>query len=560
MHYYIQIITSKGLINRPKLTYCLNLPQESITKYSLMMPINCESITLIDWSPVSESVKETIENSKKQGAGSSFITSNGISAVIASMSGMFLFGLMMIEMIYLLKYVNVYYPINALALFENKQSIYTLFFQYKFVQMEDINVLPETFIYYGVSPYFLNNCGEILCQIAALIIFCILLFGMEFLFRGKFGFITNIINVIKSFFIWDMVILFIFLSVQKLFFYISCSLCFFPLSQVGMINSLLALFVLVLLFVWISGLFFHAKRIQNYNMSVEMSPTLKSNYTGRSNNMLQISKDNSSLISLRDDINTHKFIDKNEVSSNHIAKNKIQPADDEFNEKIPHPDNLYLQETNHTPTKFKKNPFSNDFETNKIDKTDSNVMRISIENNKTLSHKRKLNFNCFSPIFMVYNWISYVKRYESLFEDLNTTTFWQKYYKLFYYMRQILISILIPSLNKYPIPQMIMITLLYGSFICYTLLVNPFQSKMILIINIVSEFICFSAILSVLIMVFLDFNENTDYELKMNLGWVIIFANISLLYWVICTGVIKVIYHLWFKFKQYKLAGKVTPE
>ena len=90
---------------------------------------------------------------------------------------------------------------------------------------------------------------------------------------------------------------------------------------------------------------------------------------------------------------------------------------------------------------------------------------------------------------------------------------------------------------------------------------NPFESKIIFIINMVSEFICFSALFSVLIIAFLDYQNNDDYELKMNLGWVILFANVVLLYWVMVTGVIKIIYHLIYKYKQYKLKRKsVHPE
>ena len=561
--YSININSSSAIINRPKLTYCINISQEVIIREKLTIPTNCDTIALLDWYILSESEQKTIENTVKQTAGNNFVSANGMSSLLASSSGIFLFGLMMIEMIYFLKYIKVNYPPNALSLFETKQNSYVLFFRYNFVCEEDLNILPEIYTFYGVSPYFLNNCGEILCQITAVICLSLLMFIISFFFNGRFWLISKIFGLIERIFVWELVILFILLSIQKLFFYITSALNFFPVTTQGILNSIIALSVALILILWIINLFIHAKKCQKFRLNHQqsLSPGVNKN-NSFSTNLDNSVKDLSGLFSLRDDHN--KFNEKN--------KNKIQPSNiDDFE-----------NETNSTPTTG-KNPFKSielnrptelinhiynqifpipktfkkNISTNEINKP-IDLMQPNILKEK----KRFFNkiINCCMQIFVVHNWIKYVSKYESLFQDVKYQTIWQKYYKLFYYIRQILISVLVPSLYNYPIPQMIIITLVYGSFLVYTIVKNPFSSRIIFIINVVSELICFSSIISVLVMVFLDYFENKDSKLKMNLGWVIIFANIGLLYWVMATGIIKMLYHLILKCKQRKMRRGITPQ
>ncbi len=208
-NYYLHINTTSPIINRPKLTYCLNLPLEYITQYNLIIPSNCASISLLDWYPVSESTKKAIENTKKQEEGSNLVSSNGMSAVISSASGVFLFGLMMIEMIYFLKYINVNYPVNVLALFENKASKYVFFFNHKFDLQEDSKVLPDIYIFYGISPYFLNNTGEKLCQIGALLCCAFAIILVKWLLNGRVRFVSYFFSLLEGIMVWKLILLII---------------------------------------------------------------------------------------------------------------------------------------------------------------------------------------------------------------------------------------------------------------------------------------------------------------------------------------------------------------
>lgn len=581
-HFYIEINTTKPILNGPKLTYCLNLPKELISLFNLLIQPNCDSITLQDWYPLSESTKKSIESAKKQGEVNNMMSSNGMSTILASTSGIFLFGLMMIEMIYFLKYINVNYPMNALAFFESQQPPYVLFFHYDFISDEDLKVLPDIYSYYGVSPYFLNNCGEILCQISAVFFFAMVMLTITYLLTKRIFIVTFLITMIKGMFVWEMTILFIFLSIQKLAFYIASALCFFPKSYEGKLNSFMALFLGLSLIIWLSSLFYHAKKCQNFRLKNGMlsntsyaKKTISSNGTTADNEHKKVTPMN--FISLKGAQKNKATHDSNSSPLMDLKKNKISPFNPEEDmdksqvNSTNRSQNILLQDnTSPTPKQFSKGginfihlnspnlPPDNKPKTWKI-KDKINGLRNSISNFAHNIPAKIKKIRLFSCLFHVGDWIKYLKRFGTLYQDLKCETIWQKYYKLFYYSRQIIISLLVPTLYQYPVTQMMIITIFYALFVIATILRNPYDSKIIFIINVVSDLITLTAIVSSMGLVFMEYFEEQDYNLKMNFGWMIIFANLALLYWVMLTGFIKIIYHLIFKYKQYKLKQMITP-
>ena len=566
LNYIININTTKPIINRPKFTFCMNFPLEIITQFNLIIVSNCQEINLLDWYPLSESDQKSIENTKKQSQVNSVVSANGMSAILASSSGIFLFGLMMIEMIYFLKYIDVNYPLNALSLFESKQSSYVLFFRYTFRMEPDSYVMPDIYTYYGVSPYFFNNTGEILSEISAVVVLAFFIMTLNIFMQNKLWFFSKIFSLIGDLLIWELVILFIFLSIQKLFFYATCALCFFPVTTHGILNSVCALIIAFILVGWIACLFHHTKKCQNYRVQSEIQSELhaKGLKDGQSELLTpDVFSRDSPKVSPSQMISNYKQakFKKIDVLNLDSSKNKVHPFNfnaEEVNTSKSVEDITVNNSHLNPPTTFRVQNLA--LETTPSAKPPKNngfsKMKRSLTNFiKKLPTK---HFKCFLKIFEVKNWVDYVRRYETLYEDLKQKTFWQRYYKLFYYCKQILISILVPALHKYPLFQMHLIAIIYFGFLIATVIKNPFDSRVIWIINIISEFICFSSICSVLIMAFLDFNENQDYQLKMDLGWVIIYANITLLYWVMFSGTVKVFWHIYFKYKQYKFSKKVT--
>ena len=540
----------------------MNFPLEIITQYNLAIVSNCQEIGLLDWYPLSETDQKNIENTKKQTQVNSVMSANGMSTILASSSGIFLFGLMMMEMIYFLKYINVNYPLNALSLFESKQSSYVLFFQYTFKMEPDSVVLPDIYTYYKVSPYFLNNTGEVLSEISAVVFIAIAILCLNMFIHGRLWFVSTIFSYIGRILIWELVILFVFLSIQKLFFYATCALCFFPVTSNGVLNSICALLISLILIGWIACLFYHNKQCQDYRVKIELNfkekKTVQPSEPLTPQTILHDSQKNSpTLFSIREYKQT-KINKKNDIISLDSSKNKVHPfvfnVEEMDTSKSANDITFSNGHSNASTYRIKDIPL-NKPTTIKDQKTTTKKIKTFFTNFGKC-FKNKIS-SCFIIIFEVKSWIRYLKKYSTLFEDLQNRTFWQKYFKLFYYCKQILISILVPALYKFPLVQMNLITIIYFGFLMATIIKNPFDSRIIWIINIISEFICLSSICSVLTMAFLDYNENQDYQLKMNLGWVIIYANIALLYWVLVSGVIKILYHFYFNYKQYKFHRKI---
>ena len=94
-------------------------------------------------------------------------------------------------------------------------------------------------------------------------------------------------------------------------------------------------------------------------------------------------------------------------------------------------------------------------------------------------------------------------------------------------------------------------------FVSYTIVCRPFTTLYSYIVCCVNELITEVALFSGMVIGVYDFVGNQDFEQRLKLGWIIIFANLILLYWVIATGVLRLvgtgIYNYWQKRKMNKI-------
>ena len=73
-------------------------------------------------------------------------------------------------MIFLLKFVEISYPPMVIQMFESRTSSPKLLFDFTFINNpSDSLAVPQLFQHYNVSVYFLNNVGEIVCEMGLLI-------------------------------------------------------------------------------------------------------------------------------------------------------------------------------------------------------------------------------------------------------------------------------------------------------------------------------------------------------------------------------------------------------
>ena len=231
---------------------------------------------------------------------------------------------------------------------------------------------------------------------------------------------------------------------QKLFFYITCALCFFPIeSSQGILNSLLSLIIAIILILWISILFIHTKKCQDFRLNQEvLSPSLgkseifqKSSISMKTMNNFVDKDTTSGAISFRED---HKLIDKktilvndiNTLNNNNEKINKILPLNQKDQlyindyelEKARIENQMIFQETAQNPKMFKKEGNKSYMIAEKIRKFSRIFSTIGNTINHVVIQKNIKEIRCLKRIFEVKDWNKYVSKYETLYEDLKFKT------------------------------------------------------------------------------------------------------------------------------------------
>ena len=133
-------------------------------------------------------------------------------------------------------------------------------------------------------------------------------------------------------------------------------------------------------------------------------------------------------------------------------------------------------------------------------------------------------------LFHPKNSVIYLHRYKIFHLDFKSKLRIHRYYPFINYFCQCLLSILTVTLYAHPLFQ------IYGFFS------RPFTTYYSLIVSLVNEMIIQTAFFSLMILAIFDFLKNYDVSKRMDLGLVIIFSNLILLYWVIGTGILRPVF------------------
>lgn len=534
--FFIIISPNKSIIGGPLLTFTLLIPQDVIFIENFLVSSNVSSIKLHDYYLISDEEKTAIESSKTQTTATSYIATGTTYAnsVAASGTPMLLQGIMLAELIYLLKYIDINYPPNTLGIFKAESQIFTMFFFYKFDdKQKDTQKLPWRFRHYGISPYFLENAGEIICKNGAILI---LVYGLTIIVhktQNKNFFLFKLLRKIQEMLVWELVLFFMLLYMQKFVFYLFSNIMFYSLeTESGKINlSIAAAFIfgqilfLVHLF-YILHLIKFMKNTNKNNKSVKKVPSSSS-------------------------------LEEKEVSSNRAVsffdeQNLIKSGGDSIIE----------------PTAFASPQSSNTTKKNNINFTKSKENSEKPRKSYIKDCKKASLMEKIKKIFLKNSIISYLyfpkdqkkflKQYEFLHQDLHNESIWQIYYVWIDYLRQTSLSILAAVLYFSPFLQIFLINLINLAFIVYFILAFPYRSKILFFVALVSELITESALVGALGLAILDLNQETNEKTRLFLGWIIIGANLALLYWLCFAGVVKLMLLCYEKRKNAKIVSEGT--
>ena len=604
-HFIISISTNKSIVSGPKLLYTMNLPNDVISSQNLIISSNSSEIALFDYYPLSNAQKKAIDSAKSQTATTSAIATGAACAnsAVASGTPMLLQGLMLTELIYLIKYIEIRYPPNVLPIFNSSSSLPTFFWSYSFEEIEkDKTTLPPIFSFYNVKPFFLDNNGEFICKNIAILVLVYLLTQLvenssstSLILRG--------LKFIHRLFVWELVIFFQLLYWQKFVFYTFSNVTFSSSSQSGLVN-----FSIACVFIMVECLFLlHIYLILNAITSIKIRMgLLKLNKNSNmpfgqvvgSSNQIESGKDLSSGRQQEENFKTSEkpfFTSEKKYESN----NELEKSPSQFSLKRPKRDtkmilsreskdinfrdsiktnfddkkpSTYLFSPPFSPSKFKKSTVVPNFDDSELHsaipklETDKQNQLETDKLNQNVLHESNFHQNKFKRWLMKLRIIQYfyfplndevfLRQYEFMHDDLKSENVWQTHYVWFDYFRQTMLSIFAVVFHFQPLPQICLINFVNISYIVFYVLLNPYKSKILFFCCLISELITESALISSLGLAILDLTKESDIEKRLLFGWIIVSANLALLYWLCFAGIMKIILMIYEKRKMKQIMNQ----
>ena len=533
LNFIIQLTTNISFINGPLLIYYLLIPEDIIQSQNLNIISNSTYIKMFDYNIISKDVQKVIESTKTQTSITSYIASGSIYANSAAASGtpFLLQGMMLTELIYLIKFIDINYPTNARQIFKAESKVMTIFFFYDFqVADEDQKNLPKKFLYYDVSPYVLDNCADLVLKNLAILTFVFFLTLLLEKKKESKSIFIKILRKIHSIIVWEIVLFFMLLNMQKFVFYIFCNLMFNSFNTFnGKINLILASVFLMFEFFFLLHLLSIFNKIKNIKQI---------NNDGSVN-----SRDNSDAQPLRSK-NTfeesNKDSDKDPLSLRPVSIDQ----DHEENLKINAWNFNNSFSTNTSPKLYKKSVLKasvspNDAKSEKKPESSTIMQRKIISswlhNLKEWFFKSKIIRYIYFPV----DHENFLKQYEFMHEDVSCNGIMQIYYVFFDYLRQVLLSIFAVVFYFAPFQQIVLINFINCGFIAYYIYAFPYKSKILFFVSLISELITESALASAFVLAIFDRNQESKEDTRFILGWIIVGANLGLLYWIGFAGLVK---------------------
>lgn len=568
MIYEISLSPRKAIISHPILTYFLNISDNFLKENHLYMISKTATISMKIYYPMSESEKATAASlSQQSSVGTSVAQGSGYISTLFS-SSLFMQGLMLVEMIFCMKFININYPANVLQLFDSsKNSNPTLIFQVTFGNDSlDNSVIPQSYRNYQVSPYFLDNIGESLCQICSVLLiatFFIYITPYHVENKQKLGICLKILIFFRNVLVWEASLFLILLNIQKIFFYLACSWEFPPLNTTNaIINLSVATGVGTVVVLWVIHLCYKIRICHEFKEKTTLSKSVSISQS-QDINLNKLEHSNSSVLCTPKVVESpekQKIIDHNNNNSSVLCappnlieslekpkNNKFQKNLNKKNCVVPYEEQLSI----HSPTLL---------DLNKADNPKSLDSQIPTKINKKSNEKtlKKYLLQLKNYLFHPKNKEVFLKRYEVLHLEYQSISIFSKYYPFIYYIRQCLISLFVVIFIDYPFFVIFSINLLNIGFIIYTIISRPFTTVYSYIVSIVNELITESALFSGLMIAIYDKIGLYNSEERLKMGWVILFANTCLLYWIIFTGITRPIFQaIYLYYRKKKDLNKV---
>lgn len=615
--YMIHLTPHKEIVLKPTMQYSLILPEEIVVLNDIANNVSSCSLALYDYYFLSDEETNSIESAENQKEGAEYASGGSafLGTLLSSGSPLFIQGMMLSQIIYLMKHTKIDFPPNLELLFK-EHELPKLFFFYHFEMVpEDEEELPLEFTKEEMSPYFLENGGEMLSKnIAFLILAFILIYSTE-KFKIRNNIFVKVLKLFRGIIVWELIIFFYLEFLLKLSFLVTVSLMYpaihsfqgrlnYAISAVVMVEGAL-LFVHIFLVIRSCQTLKKSESLEKHKLSIFEKDSPKHRAKISNDRKTRIFDDTffntkdmkSSVLALdnnykKKDMPTSKdvtdfpltpsspfdmtpsspmpiFLSKNNINlppaqnkSMKVSFIKLSPSNDgspEENKGINNTEKDNVKSSKSiglSPLKFRKTV---DYLNENESKSPTLILsKRIITNDEIKEHSIKKRKRCidYQPFKFLYTPDpkypeQYLKDHLILHEEIKTTNY-LCYFVVYDYMRQVTICILIALMRSKPLPQLILINILNLIFLIGTAIFRPFVKTHSLIFGLMNEIITEVALIGILGLAVMDSMENGNTETRMNLGWVVIYANLGLLYWIIFSVIVTLAIKLWEKFRFRK--------
>ena len=502
-----------SITNSPQMTINLNPPTSILLQFPSIQLTTYTLLTTIKYFYYIDSSTISIINSTAKATND---LTTGLSktfvANIAISTGSVTFINLMVSMetIRMLRYLEISYPDNVLAIFNANLPTSDIIPNVYLDENSEDGTLPAIFANYNISLYVFNNNGNLFIEaVFYWFVGVIVLFFVRRLRNYKKKYVKLLLILSSIIFIWNYSVTYFLSNYLGFAFYTFLGYEFPTIVTIkGQINMFFSVFIGALVVIIFPFIMIKIQRMR-----------------------LKIFPSNS-----------------NNESQKEIKEAENSKLDDPSNKLSPSFSNTVILENMDSPGFMSPGPKEKDpfayinGKPNTVEKLSKMITRMRTNNmvkskdpkiifDKDLSQSSKRNFlGPHRPWKGAHNILiaeqsTDLNRYGTFHRNFNQKTFWQTYFIIWSLLKQIIYSLIIATSYNKPYEGMIVSIIFQFLFISTLFLVRPFKEKKDLFQNALSEFCGLTAMICAFCMANMERNNILDEGLKIRLGWGIVFAN-----------------------------------
>ena len=563
-----------SLIGGHQLELSFNLPFEIFDVDPNQLTITKLTISLDNYYILDSDDSSSLQTTTNMVSQSSNPSSASISffSFLNSGSSLIFSGLLLLKSINFLKFLNINYPPNVLAIFDTEIKFSFFIFilpDYEFHHEDD--PCDGKFDFYNEDNYVLNNLGNSFLEKMIILIIALLINFIKNHYQvrmSKFKLLDWVVNRGYEIFCWNFLLANLLSFVNDFFFYSLLNLAFpTPEDKLGLINVIISF---VNIFVVILFMIFLYRKISNLHqilmekklkddtekLNNSSSPEKKTNKMNHS--ILVKEKENDGSVveeyenSLRMlNVSEDKIQNINNISAifqtlrkklslfqtpSTIKTNKILPFAEikSKGKSVAFNDETKFNKLNNSMKGHESKSNQNEHEIleneTPIEVSEKNFSEKQLKSNVfTFSNEKKTANPC-NTIRPSENQESILEKYKILYDDFKEESNISYLYFFLDIMKLPLISIIIVFDRYHPFRQSICISLITFALFIFLLIIKPFKSKYLFIMNILNQICLLFCEISTCVLAFYDYTSDNDQNKRFEVGKIIVFGDLALIY------------------------------